>query len=151
VYLEAKRALDRGIAAKPSDNAVAHEAGGRLRFLGIFWIIYAILCLIMAIGLFLYTGTATVMFGALLTRAPNPFTLMSVFHFMYAALIVLSVLCGLFGFLAGLALLAGQRSGRTLALIAAFLALSNLPLGTALGIYTLLVFLPPTARYDGHS
>ena len=45
----------------------------------------------------------------------------------------------------GPALLAGRRSGRTLALITGFLSLSDIPLGTTLGIYTLIVLLPTTA------
>jgi hypothetical protein len=65
--------------------------------------------------------------------------LMGAFHFLYAATIVLSVVCGVLGLLAGLALLGGQRSGRTLCLIAGFLSLPNIPLGTTLGIYTLIV------------
>ena len=68
---------------------------------------------------------------------------MGVFHFMYIVMIVLSVVCGILGLIAGLALLGGQRSGRRLALIAGFLSLSNIPLGTTLGIYTLLVLHPP--------
>jgi hypothetical protein len=42
---------------------------------------------------------------------------------------------------ARLALLTG-KSARTLSLVPAFLSLSDLPLGTTLGICTLIVFLP---------
>jgi uncharacterized membrane protein HdeD (DUF308 family) len=83
------------------------------------------------------------MFGALLSRVANPFTMMSEFHLWYTAAIVLSVLCGIFGLIAGLALLGNGRPARTLALIAAFLSVSEIPLGTTLGIYTLVVFLNP--------
>jgi hypothetical protein len=96
----------------------------------------------MGICLVLFSGTATVMFGALLGRVPDPFALMSDFHIAYAAIVVLSVLCGLFGLLAGLALLANQRPARMLAIIAAFLSVSEIPFGTTLGIYTLIVLLP---------
>jgi hypothetical protein len=96
----------------------------------------------MGICLILFSGTATVMFGALLNRVPNPFALMADFHIVYAGIVVLTVLCGLFGLLAGLALLANQRSARMLALLAAFLSLSEIPFGTTLGIYTLIVLLP---------
>jgi hypothetical protein len=82
------------------------------------------------------------MFGALLGRVPNPFALMGDFHVVYAGIVILTVLCGLFGILAGLALLANQRPARTLALIAAFLSVSEIPFGTTLGIYTLIVLLP---------
>lgn len=129
----------------PSNDPAAQHPSGRLRTLGGCWLVYGIFRLIMAVCLLLFSGTATVMFGALLTRAPNPFTLMGAFHIIYAACIVLSVLCGILGLLAGFALLAGQRSGRTLALLAGFLSLCNIPLGTTLGIYTLIVLLPSSA------
>jgi hypothetical protein len=126
-----------------SDDPGIQSPSGQLRTLGGCWIAYGVIRLVLATLLVLYSGTATVMFGALLSRVPDPFTLMSVFHFMYIVMIVLSVVCGILGLMAGLALLGGQRSGRRLALIAGFLSLSNIPLGTALGIYTLVVLLPP--------
>jgi hypothetical protein len=110
--------------------------------MGICWVAYGILRLIMGICLVLFSGTATVMFGALLSRVPNPFALMDDFHVVYVCLVILTFLCGLFGILAGLALLANQRPARMLALLAAFLSVSELPLGTTLGIYTLIVLLP---------
>jgi hypothetical protein len=67
---------------------------------------------------------------------------MTAFHVIYTAMIVLSAVCGILGIIAGLALPAGNRSGRTLALVAGFLSLSNIPVGTTLGIYTLVVLLP---------
>jgi uncharacterized membrane protein len=104
--------------------------------------VYGVIRLVSAALLILYSGTATVMFGALLNRVADPFTLMSLFHFTYIVMIVLSVVCGILGIVAGVALLGSQRRGRTVALIAGFLSLSNLPLGTTLGIYTLIVLLP---------
>jgi hypothetical protein len=115
--------------------------------LGVCWLIYGILRLVMAALLFLFSTNATLMFGALLTRVPNPFALMSDFHLLYTAIIALSILVGLFSILAGLALLANQVQARMLALVAAFLSVSEIPLGTTLGIYTLIVLLPlPNAR-----
>ena len=122
-----------------------------VRPLGICWVIYGILRLLMAVWLVSFGRTATLMFGALLARL-DPVPLMSDFHLLYAAAVVLSVVCGLFALLAGLALLSGGRfagglykspppAARMLSLIAGFLSLSNVPLGTTLGIYTLLVCL----------
>ena len=110
--------------------------------LGVWWIAYGVLSLIEAALLFVYSGTATAMFGALLTRVPSPFTLMSDFHIVYGVVIVLSVVCGIAGILAGIALAAGNESGRSLALAAAFLALWHIPFGLTLGIYTLVALLP---------
>jgi uncharacterized membrane protein HdeD (DUF308 family) len=67
---------------------------------------------------------------------------MNDFHIVYAGIVVLAVLCGVFGVLAGLALLANQRPARTLALLAAFLSVSEIPFGTTLGIYSLIALLP---------
>jgi hypothetical protein len=118
------------------------STAGDRRNLGICWLAYGVLRCVVGIVLVLFSGTATVMFGALLSRVPNPFALMGDFHIVYAGLVVLSILCGFIGVLAGLALLAHQRSGRMLALVAAFLSVSEIPFGTTLGIYTLIVLLP---------
>jgi hypothetical protein len=124
------------------EGSEAVNLSSHRRILGICWIVYGILRVIAGIWLVLFSGTSTVMFGALLTRVPNPFALMGDFHIVYAGLVVLSFLCGLFGILAGLALLANQRTARMLAVLAAFLSVSEIPFGTTLGIYTLVVLLP---------
>ena len=112
------------------------------RILGVSWLLYGIFRAVVGVCLIVFSGTATVMFGALLSRVPDPFTLMAVFHITYVGMVILAVLGGLFGVLAGLALLGNQRSARTLALIAALLSVSELPLGTTVGIYTLVVLMP---------
>jgi hypothetical protein len=134
------------------DETAAGNLSGQRRILGLCWLIYGIFRLIMGICLVLFSGTATVMFGALLDRVPNPFALMRDFHIVYAGVVVLAFLCGVFGVLAGSALLANQRPARMLALLAAFLSVSGIPFGTTLGVYTLIVLLPvrgasPAIRY----
>ena len=125
-----------------SSNAVAaRNSEGNRSTLGTLWILYGIIRLVAALLLFLYNGTATVMFGALLTRVANPFTLMDIFHVVYVVTIIVAVLGGLFGIFAGLALLRGKAPARALSLVAAFLSVCDIPLGTTLGIYTLVVFL----------
>jgi hypothetical protein len=121
-------------------STAAQNARANSTTLGALWILYGILRLVAVIILVLYTGTATVMFGALLTRVPDPYTLMTTFHIFYIAVIIVTALSGLFGLLLGLALIAG-KSARTLSLVASFFSLSDLPFGTTLGIYTLIVFL----------
>lgn len=122
-------------------NAGDASPGGNLKTLGLLWIAYGIIRLAAAILLVLYSGTATVMFGALLTRVPDPFTLMSFFHFLYVVAIIVTALAGIFGLLAGLALHAEKASARSLSLAASFLSLCDIPFGTTLGIYTLIIFL----------
>jgi uncharacterized membrane protein len=125
----------------PTNGVDARNPSWNRRTLGSLWIIYGIIRLVAAILFVLCSGTATVMFGALLTRVPDPFTLMSFFHFLYVVAIIVTALAGIFGLLAGLALLAGNTSARSLSLAAGFLSLCDIPLGTTLGIYTLIIFL----------
>ena len=124
------------------DESAARNLIDHQRILGVCWVAYGILRLIMGICLVLFSGTATVMFGALLSRVPNPFALMDDFHIVYTGIVVVTFLCGVFGILAGLALLGNQRPARVLALLAAFLSVSEIPFGTTLGIYTLIALLP---------
>jgi hypothetical protein len=113
------------------------------RVLGLCWIVYGVLRLAMTVWLLTFSTTATLMFGALLTRVPDPFSLMSLFHFLYFGVIIWSAVSGVVGILAGVTLLSGQRSARPLAIAAALLSLSELPFGIALGVYTLVVVVPP--------
>jgi len=124
----------------PDDRSPGNQAR-HFRILGICWALYGILRLVSAVWLTLFSNTATMMFGALLNRVPNPFGMMNMFHLFYGFLIFLSGVIGILGIMAGLALLASGRSGRSLAIFAAFLSLSSIPLGTTLGIYTLIVLL----------
>jgi hypothetical protein len=120
-------------------------ADDRFRTLGGLWLVYGIFRLVMVAFLVIFSGTATLMFGALLERVPNPFALMSDFHFVYVLMTILSLICGILGIEAGIALLRGSRSGRIRAMLVAFLSLCEIPLGLTLGIYTLVVLLPTRA------
>lgn len=111
--------------------------------LGLYWIVFGIFRLIVALWMFSFAGTATVMFGAILTRVPNPYSLMSAFHLIYTGWIILSAASGILGILAGITLLSGAGISRILALVAAFFSVAFVPVGTTLGIYTLILFLRP--------
>ncbi len=117
----------------PSSN----DALPTYRGLGVCWIVYGVLRLGMAVWLVTLTREATVMFGALLVEVANSAALMADFHAFYLFMIVLSVLCGVIGLAAGIALLLGMPAGRTLAIVAAFLGLCELPIGITLGVFTL--------------
>jgi hypothetical protein len=118
------------------------EADGTYRTLGVLWLLYAILRFAGAIFILVYTNTLTLMWGALITRVPNPFALMSFFHMFLVFAMVLNLIAGIFALLAALALLGRAGSSRTMALVASFFALIDGPLGIALGAYTLVVFVP---------
>jgi hypothetical protein len=114
---------------------------GRSSVLGLCWIVFGIFRLIVAVWMLSFAGTATVMFGTLLNRVPNPYSLMSAFHIIYSGWLVLSAASGIFGILAGITLLTGSGVSRMLALVAAFLSAPFVPVGTTLSVYTMVIFL----------
>jgi uncharacterized membrane protein YedE/YeeE len=117
-----------------------------MRNLGILWILYGLLRLIGALGVFLYSSTLTLMWGALLNRVPSPFTLMDLFHFFLIFVIILGIVAGVVSIFAGMALMSGGQSARRLGLVAAFFGLTNGPLGIALGAFTLFELSSANAR-----
>jgi hypothetical protein len=122
------------LANKPSD--------GRADWLGVLWAIYGVSRLVIALVLAMFSGTATLMFGALLSRVPNPFALMADFHLLYVCIIVWNILSGIVALVAAVALIGHRGSARALAILAGFLALPVPFFGIMLGVYTLIVFLP---------
>ncbi len=114
------------------------RSGGQRETLGALWIAYGIVRLILAFWLIFFYTTATLMFGAMLGRVPDPFTLMDVFHFFYIAGIAWTLLSGVFGIFAGLAIRGTRGISRAWFLAADFLALPDIPFGTILGVYTLV-------------
>jgi len=111
-----------------------------MRSLGICWIFYGAWRLLAGAAMMIWLGTATVMFGALLTRVADPYSLMVTFHVMYVGLVLLSAFCGVLGILAGMALLGRGGNARSIAVLAALFSLPELPLGVILGSYTLYAF-----------
>jgi hypothetical protein len=110
--------------------------------MGYFWLVYGIVRLVGAVALILYSSTATLMFGALLSRVPDPVALMNLFRFFYLCAVGLAAAAGLFSIVAGWSLISGAASRRMLVIVAALLSVSDIPFGTTLGAYTLAVFSP---------
>jgi hypothetical protein len=73
------------------------------------------------------------------------------FTSLFIALGILIMAKAVLGFLAGWGLLRHEAWARIVALVLAFISLFNVPLGTALGIYTMWVLLPSASQreYDG--
>jgi hypothetical protein len=122
-----------------------------MKTLGICWIAYGIFRLAMGVGAVVCAPTATVMFGALLTRVADPFTWMGFFHAGYICWIGLCFVCGFLGIIGGLAVMRSPQGGRGLLVAASLLSLSDLPVGIAIGVYTLIELLRgprPALRQD---
>ena len=124
-----------------SPHSHALTTGGT-KTLGLGWIVYGVYRLAVTVWLIAFTTTATLMFGALLTRVPDPYSLMTAFHILYSVAIVWSGISALLGIVAGLAMVASQNAARILVVAAALLALPELPFGVMLGAYTLTHVAP---------
>jgi hypothetical protein len=127
-------------ALYPSHSGSVTASGTKT--LGLAWIVYGVWRLAVTLGLILFTTTATLMFGSLLTRVPDPFSLMTEFHILYSVVIVWSGISAVLGIVAGLAMLASQSAPRILIVAAALLALPELPFGVMMGVYTMTHIAP---------
>ena len=111
-----------------------------VRLVGILWMAYSALY---AVGGVVVIMVAQVIFGRVIhiPNGPPPEVtvwLRPILSFVGWLLLVKAAT----GFIAGWGLLRRQEWARTVALVVGFVALLNVPIGTALGIYTLWVLLP---------
>jgi hypothetical protein len=111
-----------------------------LRLVGILWMAYSALNVV---GGLVLVAVAHTIFGGLM-RFPNgpPPELthwLRPFLTFIGGLILVKAAAG---FIAGWGLLQREPWARVLTLVVGFISLFNIPLGTALGIYTLWVLLP---------
>jgi len=106
-----------------------------VRLVGILWIAYSALHVFVGIAAIL---VASLFFGHSIHLHGFLRPLIE-----FAGLVILAKSSA--GFIAGWGLLRREDWARTLALVVGFIALLNVPIGTALGIYTLWVLLPRNA------
>jgi hypothetical protein len=106
------------------------------------WAVYGVLMIAAAAFMIVYSGTLTVMWGAIVTRVANPFAWMSAFHLFLGATVVMALISAALSLLAAGALLRGAASSRTLGLAAAAFGMLGTPPGVALGVFTVAVLFP---------
>lgn len=118
------------------------EASPRIKqpTLGALWFLYGLMRITMAVLLVVLSGTARLMFGALLVRVPHPLPWMTFFEVVYWIIIAWCVLCAILSVIAAGALFVESRTAGRLATLAALVCLPEVPFGLVLGVYTLLVF-----------
>jgi hypothetical protein len=114
------------------------------RTLGVLWLLYGCLRVIAVAALLIWSGTLALMWGALLNRVPNPLTLMAAFHVALVCVVAWCIISAFFSFVAGVTFLRQQMPARMDTLVAALLALPDLPLGIILGVYTIAAIMPRT-------
>jgi zinc-ribbon domain len=118
----------------------SNRVGEHVKLVGILWMAYSAL---QAVGGLMALLFARLVITRLLVVPNGPPPEMFLWLRPFLGVIGWLILCkGAVGFLTGWGLLQREGWARVLALVMGFLALLSVPIGTALGIYTLWVLLP---------
>ena len=131
------------VAGGPMAYARENRVRTHVRLIGILWLAMSAFNVLGGVVLLIIANT---MFGRL-----SRFGAMDAPGFLqpllsFVAIFILAKAC--LGFIAGIGLLQQQHWARMVALVVAFLSLFNIPLGTALGIYTLWTLLPAESERE---
>lgn len=119
--------------------------GNRYGMLGMLWVVYGVIMIAAAAWIIVYNRTLTVMWGAIVSHVADPFAWMSAFHLFLGATVVMALISAVLSFLAGVALMQGAGSSRSLGLAAAVFGMLGTPPGVALGVFTVAILLPAGA------
>jgi hypothetical protein len=117
----------------------ANRVQQHLRMLGILWLALSAAHVVGGVMMFVVANTLFLrpMPGVIPDQVPHLF-IHSILIFLGGVILIKSLL----GFLAGWGLLQREPWARVLTLVLSFMSLFNIPLGSALGIYSLWVLLP---------
>ena len=114
--------------------------------MGVLWAVYGVFEVVMAFWTVSMSSVYFPLFQKIVApdaRSPlSPEALHSIFVWSG----IFALVTGGMGLFAGWMLLRHESSGRAAALIAAFVSLIQLPIGTLLAVYTLIKLLPSSAR-----
>jgi len=127
-----------GAIGYPRPSRVAEH----IRLLGIFWLAISALNAVGGVVLFVLANTVFMHLRELGAPSDVPGGFL---HALFSMLGILVLAKSAAGFLAGWGLLQRLPWARMLTIVLAFLALINIPFGTALGIYSMWVLLPAGA------
>ena len=137
-----------GGCGKPAGIAQVRASDGRVarhvQLVAILWLAAGFINLLCA-GFLLVMGNT--LFPALVRSQP----VFPLGHFLQSVFSILGILIGLKAllcFAGGWGLLQRESWARLLVLVLAIISLLNMPLGTALGIYTLWVFIPSQSEQE---
>src|SRR5438270_5410732 len=133
-----------GISVVPHQpNRVASNR----QLLGILWVVYSFFEFIGGGVLFIVANTVLSNIRPVVIGRPQdsiPSFLQPLLSFVALLLLAKAVLC----VVAGVGLLQRQHWARMIAIVAAFFSLINIPFGTAIAIYTIVVLMSQNAEQD---
>ncbi|HXZ42196.1 MAG TPA: zinc ribbon domain-containing protein [Terriglobales bacterium] len=129
----------REFAAGPVGFPRRSRVGEHIRLLGILWLALSALNAVGGVILYILANT---LFVHLPEMSGGPRAATAWLHPFLSVIGIIVIVKAAAGFLAGWGLLQREPWARMLTIVLAFLALFNIPFGTALGIYSLWVLLP---------
>ncbi|HVP50046.1 MAG TPA: zinc ribbon domain-containing protein [Candidatus Bathyarchaeia archaeon] len=116
-----------------------------IRLVAVLWLVLSAMSAVA--GLFLWILSHS-LFPHLHEMGAPPDVPVEFLSSLFGMLAVAILLKSAAGFIAGWGLLRRELWARTLTIVLSFLALLNIPLGTALGIYSLWVFMAPASEAE---
>jgi hypothetical protein len=119
-----------------------------IRLLSILWMAFSALTAIGGAVVLIVANTILARSGWVFGHEIPPNAHAAFLHPLLTFVGILVLLKAAVGFLAGWGLIQRQPWARILALVVGFVSLFNIPLGTALGIYTLWVLLPSESETE---
>ncbi|MGH9735129.1 MAG: zinc-ribbon domain-containing protein [Candidatus Acidiferrales bacterium] len=132
-------------APSPSKAVAALQSlAVHLRIMSILWVIYGVFQIVTAFLTVGMPGNYFAMFQKMV--GANSGLSSDVLHAIFVWSGIFAMFAGALGLFAGWMLMRRERSGRMIALIASFVALIQVPIGTGLAIYTFVELLPAAAR-----
>jgi membrane-associated PAP2 superfamily phosphatase len=132
-----------GKCGRPVVQPLVSRVEQHIKMLGVLWIAYAVFHAIGGMVLLIVSNT---IFGRGDYAGEHPAFIHHLLHALGMFLLLKAAVC----VIAGFGLLERQSWGRTLSLIMAFIALINVPFGTAMGVYTLWVLMSPQGEVEYH-
>lgn len=138
-----------GVPRTPVYVVSSHRVNEHIRILGVLWVVSGLLRAL-AVGWVWFVGK--MVFPDVLSAVTPHFVLGDPLSRLVqggiAFAAVLLILQAVLAFVAAWGLLERQSWGRIVAIIAAVFSLWHIPLGTALGVYTLWVLLPASSETE---
>ena len=127
-------------------NQARERVEGNLQPLAILWYCFGAIRIVTGLTAMLALHTMSHMGWC--ENGDTPPLLPELFHVLAPLVLVTAVVMGLLSLLVGYGLQTRQPWGRTLAIVFGILALIKIPVGTALGIYTLWVLTPSASGQE---
>jgi hypothetical protein len=127
--------------AQPRPNRVQEH----IRLLGILWLALSAINAVIGVVLFIIANT---IFAHLHELGAPPNVPAPFLRSFFCAISIIILAKAAAGFFAGWGLLRREPWARMLTIILSFLALFHIPLGTALGVYSLWVLLPAQSERE---